>query len=667
MKEINKKEKSGVALSEEQKKWVLKNKAKMTIDKMAGEMNFSREQIESFLSTTVSKSTNKVFYFTLILIPILFFILLEIGLRLFNYGYDYTQWVNVTRGKYTLNPDIAHKYFQNAQNVPYSNQDVFDQIKEPNAFRIFVLGESSGAGYPYLPIGSFSRYLQQRLNLEFPDSKIEVVNCSMTAINTYALRDLFPGILEQKPDLVLVYTGHNEYYGVLGVGSMESIGTTRNIVNLVIYLEKIRTFQLLSNLLKSVIGLFAGNKEEPIGTLMARMAQNKYIALNSETYKKGVEQFEGNMLDILEMAKKSNVPVILGTLACNLKDQYPFVSMNENGFSRADNVFLEAKGFLARNDWKAADSLFRFAKDLDALRFRAPTEINNIIFKLGREYNYPVLDIDSAFNAVSPDHIVGNNLMTDHLHPTLHGYQYIGSLFYQKMEKMNMLPKSKPLNLSNRQQDSMTVVNFPFTKLDSVIALYRIKLLKNDWPYIDRNNKIPENKLLNPKDHLDTLAFNLMMDKSNWELTHRKASEWYLSKGDFSSFLGTMNVLISQYPIVVEYYDYTARALLQIKDYDKAYHFLLKRNELEPNAYSTKWLGIIDLSKNRAESAKSYLLTSLQLQSNDAQVLYNLAGCYVIENDFITALETINRCLAIKPDYKEAQGLQARLSIATKR
>jgi len=50
-----------------------------------------------------------------------------------------------------------------------------------------------------------------------------------------------PGILEQRPDLILIYAGHNEYYGALGVGSMENLGTSRTIVNFVISLEKFKT------------------------------------------------------------------------------------------------------------------------------------------------------------------------------------------------------------------------------------------------------------------------------------------------------------------------------------------------------------------------------------------------------------------------------------------
>ena len=285
-----------------------------------------------------AKPPARIFYLVSLLIPVLFFVLLETGLRAFHYGNDYTQWVNPAKGLFVLNPDIAHKYFHDIKSVPYSNGDIFDEVKKPNAFRVFVLGESSGAGYPFLPIGSFSRYLQKRLSLVYPESKIEVVNCSMTAINSYTLRDLVPGILREKPDVILIYAGHNEYYGALGVGSLESIGNSRTLINLVIYLEQFKTFQLLRNLIDSAAGLFAGSGQPPTGTLMSRMAQDQYIGLNSSVYREGIEQFKGNMRDIMEMAREKHVPVILGTLVCNLKDRYPFVSVDEGGLPRAGPI-----------------------------------------------------------------------------------------------------------------------------------------------------------------------------------------------------------------------------------------------------------------------------------------------------------------------------------------
>ncbi len=632
---------------------------------MAKELKVSKGEIERFLTTAGKKWMKWVFYSVTVLLPVVFFVLLEVGLRIFNYGYNYTEWVSPIKGKYVLNTQIAHKYFYNVEYVPRSDVDLFDIVKKPNAFRVFVLGGSAAAGYPFLPNGSFSRYLQQRLSLEYPHSKIEVVNCAMTAVNSYTLLDLLPGILKEKPNLILIYAGNNEYYGALGVGSLESFGSFRPLVNLVVYLERFRTFQLLRNVMRKIESLFA-KKRTPTGTLMARMAKDQYIPLGSKVYKEGLAQFKGNMTDILRMAKDHHVPVILGTLACNLKDQYPFVSIRANGYPPADSVFEQAKAALGKKEFGLADSLFRYAKDLDALRFRPPTSLNDEILALGKMFDDPVVDVDSAFDAVSPDHIVGDNLMVDHLHPTLRGQELIGRLYYDEMEKTGLLPRSSPLSLSNRQQDSITVADFPFAKLDSVIGEYRIKVLKDDWPYIDPAKAVPISEMLRPANYIDSLAYRIVVDGTDWVTVHKLAAEHYALEDKYKPFIKVMNVMIAQYPYSLDYYDYASTVLLHAGYYDDAYRYLERRNELEATAFTEKWLGIIDLSKGRIPSAKKYLLASARRNGNDAQVWYNLAGVYVNEKNYPEALANVSKALSLDPGFPGAGALADQLRKAMK-
>ncbi len=41
----------------------------------------------------------------------------------------------------------------------------------------------------------------------------------ISAINSITLRDIIDDVLEENPDLIIIYTGHNEYYGALGPAS----------------------------------------------------------------------------------------------------------------------------------------------------------------------------------------------------------------------------------------------------------------------------------------------------------------------------------------------------------------------------------------------------------------------------------------------------------------
>ena len=78
--------------------------------------------------------------------------------------------------------------------------NLFLKEKPANGYRIFVLGGSTTAGFPYGNNLDFARILNRRLSDQFPEKKIEIINCAMTAVNTYTVLDLMDEILEQQPD-----------------------------------------------------------------------------------------------------------------------------------------------------------------------------------------------------------------------------------------------------------------------------------------------------------------------------------------------------------------------------------------------------------------------------------------------------------------------------------
>lgn len=603
------------------------------------------------------------FYLILIFIPVLFFVLLEIFLVLINYGRNDDQWINVTEMKQMLNPDIAGRYFFNSKDVPQSNNDAFDTNKRGDAFRVFVLGGSSAQGFPFSPNGTFSRYIRDRLELLYPESNIEVINVAITATNSYTIRDLLPGVLEQQPDLILIYAGHNEYYGAFGVGSNEDIGNSRGTINFLLWLNKFKSLQLIRDVVDSITDLFSNAEEnnDRGGTLMARIVKEQLIPMNSEMFDDGLKQFEGNLEEILQMTGEVGVPVIIGNLVSNLKDQKPFISVGEDTNLNADSVFNSAAMQLELGNTNAADSLFRLAKDLDALRFRAPEKINEILFSLAQKYNCAFIDIDSTFNVLSPDGIIGyNNLIVDHLHPSLKGYQLMGRIYFESMHKNNLMPNTETSQVSESEQDSIVIENFAFSYLDSLIAKIRLLGLLNDWPFVEKRDfSFVDN--LELKDKIDSIAFDIAIKNMNWEKGHREAANWYLNNIDYKNFAKEYWVIISQYPFKLSDYDYAASELINVKEYDLAYNFLIKRFKETPDAFSSKWLGNINLNNGEVDEAIKYLNFSLSFDKTDPQVYYNLAGAYIQTEKYKEALKTIESGLKLNPDFANAQKLKEQL------
>lgn len=454
------------------------------------------------------KKYPKWFNIILWILPVVILVILEMFLRLINYGEDRRQWIDTGNNQFTLNYHIAERYFHSSENAPVVLSSNFDKVKKKNAFRVFVIGASSAAGFPYLPNGSFSNYIEDRLKLIYPDITVEVINCGITATNTYSWMDLLPGIIEQKPDLILIYGGHNEYYGALGAASIESTGSSGWMIKLSLWLDNFKITELVRNAIRWVRSLFytKADTREKASTLMAKLAKGQYVVYNSELFKKGINQFEENLREILRLTKRNKIPVILGSLVSNLKDQPPFISKQTESVPPAKKYFVLAQKKLKEGNLKEADSLFRLAKDLDLLKFRAPESFNSVIRKLSGEFNYPVADFDSLFSGECRNNIIGNELITDHLHPTLKGYQFMGKLFFEVMQENNFLPKKKPLDISDSRQDSIVLANFNFSRLDTLIAEHRISILKNDWPYVE-NNLLHQREKVKLTDYTDSLAY----------------------------------------------------------------------------------------------------------------------------------------------------------------
>ncbi|MGQ9798346.1 MAG: GDSL-type esterase/lipase family protein [Ignavibacterium sp.] len=601
------------------------------------------------------KKPPKWFYLILFLIPILFFVLLEIGLRALDYGHDFTVFKVVTDyhpDKLFLNPEIPYKYFYGTRSVPSALPDGFDRDKKENAFRVFVLGGSSTAGWPYVPNASFPRQLKRKLELLYPENNIEVINLGISAINSYTLLDFVPAVLEQKPDLILIYAGHNEYYGALGVGSTVSIGTSRTIVNLYLWLYNFKITQLLRDVISWVWGLVNKTDETTEAsneTLMSQMIGNSLIAYESDDYKKGIEQFEGNLNDMIEMIRKKNVPVIIGKLTCNLRDQKPFVSLKTDKYPSADEVFQRANDELKKGNVSEAQKFFLLAKEYDALRFRAPQKINDVIVNVGRKYNVPVVDIDSAFRDHSPYNLVGYNLTVDHLHPNIDGYRLIAETFYKEMKKINLLPKGKRANLSEIQVDSILAANFPFTALDSTLANFSIIVLTGQYPFVPKGT--PNYKMLNYKmsNIVDTLAAAIFNKQLKWETAHSKLAEYYLNKNDIENFIREMDAIIAERP----YYDVPYRTLsayLIDKGYiERAIPYLKKLDAIKSDFFSNKWLGQVYLKLNDAKTSLPYLQKAIQFKESDYQLWYNLAGAYYLNGNYELAITSIERSLQLNP------------------
>lgn len=601
------------------------------------------------------------FYGVLAAIPVLFLLLFEVGLRFAGFGESYPVFVEFAgnRSQLRLNPEIPKKYFRSLSSNPSTILDVFAKVKAPNALRIFVLGESSTAGWPYPPHVAFSKAIERALQALYPERHVEVVNLGIAAICTYTIKDFVPALLEHQPDLVIFYNGHNEYYGVLGVGSSMRFGSSRFLTNLTLALQEFRLYQLVQRMVSSLRQLGTSSKTEDNGTLMARVIGESAIGFESDIYRKGLEQFEDNMREMLNALTAQRVPVILGTLVSNCKDLPPFVSLNEE--PNAEALFKSATEKLRAGDSLEAKSLFLRAKDLDALRFRAPEAMNNLIRKLATEHGAVVAEIQAEFEKRSPYGIIGNNLMCDHLHPTAEGYQLMGKIFLQTALEHHLLPADSKV-LSPKTLDSI-LFSPALSQLDQTIADLKLRMLKGSYPFVPKGQPNVLLQAFKPKSLIDTLAMRCVSEDLSIEEAHYAAADFLFSQGDSLNAEQELRSFIAKLPFLELPYRKAGQLFIKYKRFERALPHLERAYALAPTAYSAKWIGQILVYQNQPEAAIPYLEKSLTLGgANDSQTYYNLAGAYYQTNHIEKAIESLKRCLELTPNYPNARALYEQLT-----
>jgi tetratricopeptide (TPR) repeat protein len=190
------------------------------------------------------------------------------------------------------------------------------------------------------------------------------------------------------------------------------------------------------------------------------------------------DHFRANLEDICTDAAAANVPVIVCTVPINLKDSAPFGSAHAPNLDAAgvqawdeayqDGTRLEAEGKFAdaarrheeaaRIDDRFADLAYRLgrcyaaigdagearrhfvrARDLDTLRFRADTTINDTTRAVAASrasQGIRLADAERAFDEASPSGIPGEEFFLEHVHMNFHGNYTLARTVFQSLAEL---------------------------------------------------------------------------------------------------------------------------------------------------------------------------------------------------------------------------------------
>ncbi len=660
-----------MALSKSQVEFIKKKRRSMSVDAIASRIKAPKPDVKRYLDELrpqLSPGRKRLFTIIAATIPVLFFVILEVALRIFNYGGNLDLFISAPGGYsdyYMCNPEVGRRYFFMQNTVPDLPNDLFLKEKPANSYRIFALGGSTTAGYPYGSNIMFPRILNYRLADVFPDRIIEVVNVAMTAVNTYTVADFLDEILAKEADALLIYSGHNEFYGALGAASYESLGQFRPFVKFYLKLQRAKTFILIRDMIGNLRAwstrVFSeGDVADPSATLMERMVANQTITLDSDTYTLGRRQFEQNLRDILKQARDAGVNVIISDLVSNVRDIKPFVSVATEALPPAETIYREGVNLEKKQDYDGARKAYVYAKDLDALRFRASEDFNQVISDVAAEFEVPVVPMKAYFEKASPNGLIGNHLMLEHLHPNLDGYFLMADAFFDAMRRAELI--STEWDPARIRAPEYYREKWGFTELDKAYSDIRIEILKGGWPFKPRS--APNRAMLayRPKSRVDSLAYKAWRDDSfNLEHAHVELAEYYEGQGDFLKAYEEYKALSFITPLNDSPYLHAADMLIKARELGRALPYLHEALELGESAFANKWIGQIYLDSGRTQEALPFLEKAAKLAPQDAQLIYNLSGAYALDRQYEKAKRYLDILAELRPNFPGAADLRQQL------
>ena len=370
----------------------------------------------------------------------------------------------------------------------FFRRESFAAKKGTHEFRIFCLGGSTVQGRPFAIETSFTTWLEINLQAADPKRDWKVVNCGGVSHASYRLVPILKEVLGYRPDLIILYTGHNEFLEDRTYGHIKHlppiVGRPCELVS------RTRTYTLLR---RGYLGLRgwsdgAAVKKRPVlgaetdAMLEYRGGLERYH--RDEKWRRDViEHFRYNLRRMVLLARDAasfhgRGPLLLVNPVCKLRDCAPFKTQHRDGLTPeelkqweslvsragdclpkvgerrkagdvtgAQRFLLQAVEFLGQAlviDGQHAgihymlakcyDELavteqarrsYIAAKELDICPLRILEPMNEAVLEVARQTGTPVVDVRKIFERLSDDGIPGGYLLIDHVHPSIAGHRVI--------------------------------------------------------------------------------------------------------------------------------------------------------------------------------------------------------------------------------------------------
>lgn len=409
-------------------------------------------------------------------IPALFLLLLEVSLRLAGYGYPSAATIRCEVDGtpcYCDNGKFGWRFFP--KNLARESEPFVLRAEKPdNTYRIFVLGGSAAKGTPDGAF-CFGRFLRLMLRHEYPGVDFEVITTAMAAINSHVVLEIARDCARREPDLFIVYLGNNEVTGPYGAGTVFTpLSSNLGLIRAGVAVKATRVGQMLMDLSE----LVGRGRRGPEVWRGLQMFLDKQVRADDPGLSAVYRHFRRNLEDISRAGTSAGAKVVLCTVGSNLKDSPPFASQHRLDMTPADRrvwdaIYREGVAYEAAEEYvraaecyvraaeidaSYADLHFRLgrcyyaaaeydkarqsytaARELDTLRFRADSQINDLVSDVARrgaEKGVYLVDAVGAFESKSPHGICGEELFYEHVHLNFEGTYLLAKTIFDRMDEI---------------------------------------------------------------------------------------------------------------------------------------------------------------------------------------------------------------------------------------
>jgi tetratricopeptide (TPR) repeat protein len=421
----------------------------------------------------------------------------------------------------TDNPDYGQT-FQTPQQARMPAQNLFPVEPDPDTVRILVLGESAAMGFPSPEFG-LGRTLAAQLKLRHPRQRFEIVDGTMTLINSHLLREIAAEAMDYAPDLVVVYAGNNEYIGPYGPATVFGHALTARWL---IKADRwIRTRSVL------VRGLTRWLQQRHAAGAVAWQGLDHFqrtpMRADDPRHQQVRRLFASNIEAIARQAAKRDIPVILVTPAVNVRSWPPLYRFAPEALNPARRAqwqmwIDEASRLTERGRWSAALERWRLAEQvypddaltaygiatcaaglgqhetatayyeractLDGYRFRASGELAAAVREVAdRLGDVQLIDARGVLSHASDDE---DAWFLEHVHFTMRGMHVLAALLTPVVEAKLSLPASgEDSSVPTYEAVQEALLFLPDHEVDAQVALQeflRMDVFKGQADYTDR-------------------------------------------------------------------------------------------------------------------------------------------------------------------------------------